>query len=154
MAMINVKKKVEKSASKLGLAPGETVIEACSTNPSGSVKKMVGMQLGGAVGAAIAAKRGNDVEQDDEGLAGRFPTGRLFLVLTDQRLFVASMGAMSGNPKELLAEWSRDEVADITVEKGRLASPLTVTFSDGSSAEVDGAKGTNPAGLAEAFAGS
>lgn len=155
MALINVKKKIEKASDKLGLGPGEQVVAACATNPSGTVKKMVGFQLGGVVGMAVAAKAGAKTEPetaDGSGLAERFPEGRNFLVVTDQRLIVASMSAMSGNPKELVAEWDRGEVTSITVEKGRMASPLSIAFSDGSGVQVEGAKGTNPEALAVALA--
>ena len=102
------------------------------------------------VGSAVAGRGGGGVE-NQPGLADRVPEGQLFLVLTDQRLFVASVSARSGKPKEVVAEWARTEVTGIEVEKGRMASPLTIEFADGSAVQVEGAKGTNPEGVAEAF---
>ena len=53
MALVNVQKKIRKSAAKLGLAPGEEIRGACTTNPTGSVTRMaIGAGVGGAVGAA------------------------------------------------------------------------------------------------------
>ena len=54
MALVNVKKKIEKSADKLGLRPGETVIAGCTTNPSGTMKKMLARELGGALASSLA----------------------------------------------------------------------------------------------------
>ena len=56
MALINVMKKVQKAGDKLGLLPGEEVLAACTTNPTGTVKRMTAVQLGGVVGAVIAAR--------------------------------------------------------------------------------------------------
>lgn len=150
MALVNVKKKVEKASDKLGLRPGEHVIAGCTTNPSGTMKKMLSKELGGAIGAALAG-RGTDAPADG-GLAERFPEGQSFLVLTNERLFVASLSALTGKPKEITAEWSRDEVETIVVEDGRMAMPLTVAFSDGTAVEVEGAKGSDPAQMGLAFA--
>ncbi len=51
MALVNVQKKIRKSAAKLGLAPGEEIRGACTTNPTGSVTRMaIGAGVGGAVG--------------------------------------------------------------------------------------------------------
>ncbi len=150
MALVNVKKKVEKSADKLGFTAGESVIAACGTNPKGTVNKMFARELGGAIGSAAAGSSGKATESE-AGLAAKFPQGQMHLVLTDQRLFVASVSAMSGKPKEVLAEWPRSEVVGIHIEKGLLASPLSITFNDGTAVLVEGAKGTNPAALAEAL---
>ncbi len=152
MALINVMKKVHKAGDKLGLRPGEEVLAACTTNPTGTVKRMAAVQLGGIVGAAIAARGDKATEGPaEDSMAAAFPEGRLFLFVTDQRLMAASVSTMSGNPKELVAEWPRSSVASIEVAKGKLALPMTITFGDGSSVVCEGAKGTNPESLAEFF---
>ncbi len=150
MALVNVKKKIEKSAEKLGLGPDETVIAGCTTNPSGTMKKMLTKELGGVIASSIA---GQAAEADvDTGSAARFPTGQLFLVLTSERLFAAKLSAMTGKPKEIVAEWSRSEVEAIIVEDGKLSMPVTIVFSDGTAVQIEGAKGSDPAALGTAMA--
>ena len=154
MALVNVKKKVEKAADVMKLRAGENVVAACTTNPKGSVKRMTAIQVGGLVGAAVAAatdKGGKAEETAPDSLASRYPEGQMFLVVTTQRLLVAKVAAMSGKPKELMAEWDRGEVSGILVEKGKLAHPMTITFTDGSSVTCEGAKGTDPSALADAL---
>jgi predicted amino acid dehydrogenase len=152
VALVNVKKKIEKASDKLGFSPGESVVAACGTNPKGTVNKMFAREMGGLAGSAAAGKTGKATESE-AGLASRFPAGQMNLVLTDRRLFVASVSAMSGKPKEVVAEWDRSDVVDIHIEKGLLASPLSITFSDETVVLIEGAKGTNPAALANADLG-
>lgn len=101
MPLVNVKKKVAKAGAKVGIEPGEEVLAGCTTNPSGTMKRM---------------------------------------------------GAMTGSPKELLASWTHDEVVSITVDDGTLAYPFTVVFADGSAVQVEGAKGSDPRSVGEAYA--
>lgn len=156
MALINVKKKVEKAGDAIGLLPGEQVEAACTTNPKGSVKRMAFTQSAGLIGAAVAAatdrkSSDGDVELAADALAARYPGGQLFLIVTDQRVLATKVAAMSGKPKELVAEWRRDEVVSIEVEKGKLALPMSIAFSDGSVVNCEGAKGTDPQSLAAAL---
>ncbi|MEZ5376735.1 MAG: hypothetical protein R2733_09520 [Acidimicrobiales bacterium] len=152
MALVNVKKKVEKAADKLGLRSGEVVVAGCTTNPKGTIKHMIGREVGGVVGAAIAGRSSSPTAAPTEGTLGsRFPSGQRFLVLTDQRVFTCTLSAMTGSPKAIDAEWQRTEIVSVTMEKGRMASPLTIVFADGSAVEVEGAMGSDPASLADAF---
>ncbi len=151
MALVNVKKKVEKAGDKLGLRPGETVIAGCTTNPKGTIKHMIAKEVGGIAGAAMAG-RGEGTQAPTEGTLGsRFPSGQRFLVVTDQRVFTCALSALTGSPKTIDAEWERSEIESLSVEKGRMSSPLTIVFSDGSAIEVEGAMGSDPASLADAF---
>lgn len=154
MPLVNVVKKIEKARSDLGLAPGEQVLAGCTTNPKGTMTRMTAQQLGGIAGALVAdrkARRADDAVSDEIGLAAAFVPGQNFLVLTDHRLLLVKMSAMTGKPKELLASWTRGELADIVVEEGRLAYPMTVVFSDGTAVRVEGAKGSNPKSLVSAL---
>ena len=151
MALVNVKKKIEKSADKVGLRPGEVVIAACTTNPSGTMKKMLAKELGGVIGGALADRPGAATSVEG-GSADRYPSGQHFLVLTNERLFAASLSSLTGKPKEVVAQWQRDEVSTIIVEDGKMSMPLTVAFCDGTAVQVEGAKGTDPGSLAEAIA--
>ncbi|MEM7326511.1 MAG: hypothetical protein AAF531_25725 [Actinomycetota bacterium] len=150
MPAINVKKKIEKKAPGLGIT--EPVVAACTTNPSGTMTGMLARELGGVAGAAIAAKAGGTSEDPATGAAGRFPTGKHFLVLTEQRLLLTGVSTWTGSPTAIVAEWLRAEVQDISVESGRLADRLTIAFTDGTGAQVEGAKGTDPGSVARAFA--
>jgi hypothetical protein len=151
MALVNVKKKIEKSADKIGVRPGEVVIAGCTTNPSGTVNKMLLKELGGVIGGALADKPGMATSVAG-GSADRYPSGQHFLVLTNERLFAASLSALTGKPKGVVAEWPRNDVSTIVVEDGKIAMPLTVVFTDGTAVQVEGAKGSDPRSLAEAIA--
>lgn len=153
MALINVKKKIEKARGTIGIADDEVVEAACTTNPAGTVKRMMARELGGAIGSAVAG-RGGDAESVEGGAADAFVDGQNFLALTDKRLLLVKVGTMTGKPKELLAEWPRDHVAAIEVEDGRMALPFTIAFADGTAVAVEGAKGTDPRSVATAFAAS
>lgn len=147
MALINVVKKIEKARTGLGMQANETIVAACTTNPRGTMKRGVALGVGGVVGAAIAARGSSPANTDDSGLAERFVPGQNALVLTDQRLFLANLSALTGKPKTIVAQWNRSEVAGISVEETKLAYPMTITFADGTTVEVEGAKGTDPRSL-------
>ena len=152
MALINVVKKIEKARTNLGMEASESVVAACTTNPKGSMKRSLAVGLGGVVGAAIAGRNGSSAETTEaaaaDGMADRFVAGQHALVLTDKRLFLASLSALSGKPKAVVAAWDRADVAQISVEETKLAYPMTITFADGSAVVVEGAKGTDPRALA------
>ena len=153
MALVNVVTKVEKNRDKLGILPGEVVEAGCTTNPSGTMKKMLAKELGGALGSAVA---GRNVDEDDtvdpeSGMAADFPEGQHFLVLTNLRVLVTSLSALTGSPKEIVAQWPREHVLGLDAEDGRMAVPLTIAFSDGTAVQVEGAKGSNPKAVVEAF---
>lgn len=150
MQLNNVKKKVLKSADKIGIPAGETVLAACTTNPSGTMKRMMAKELVGIVGA-IAADRTTKDAPEGGGLAEDFPSGQHYLILTDQRLLVTSVAAMSGKPKELKAEWPIDDIAAIGAEPGKLAIPLSIAFADGSAVQLEGARGTGADTVPGAF---
>lgn len=155
MQLNNVKKKIEKAASKVGIEADEQVLAACTTNPSGTMTRMMAKELGGVLGA-IAADRKQQAGSDgdgpiEDGLAERFPTGQHYLVLTSKRLLALSVAAMSGKPKELKAEWPAQDVLGITTEPGKLAIPMSIAFSDGTAVRVEAARGTGGDTLAAAF---
>ena len=152
MPLVNVTKKIEKAREKLGLDEGEQVLAGCTTNPSGTIKGMMAREMGGAIAAAIAGRSdAGDVTSFEGSMASAFPSGQRFLVLTDRRLFTTGVSTWTGSPKSIDATWNRSDVVALTVDKGRMASPLQIVFADGSGVEVEGAAGTNPMGVAEAF---
>ena len=142
MALVNVQKKIRKSAAKLGLAPGEEIRGACTTNPTGSVTRMaIGAGVGGAVGTAAV-----------RGLAAGYPVGQMFLAVTSQRVIVCPVAQMSGKPKEIAAEWPIHDVTGISAEKGKLAHPTTIRFRDGSIAKIEAARGSGVESVTSLFA--
>lgn len=155
MQLNNVKKKVEKAAQKLGLGDGEQVLAACTTNPKGTMNRMLARELGGALAAAATARGGSgssEAPDGDEGQADRFPAGQQYLVLTDRRLLTCSVSAMTGKPKEATAEWSISEIAGIATERAKLAIPMSIAFADGSAVTIEAARGTGGDTLPEVFA--
>ena len=155
MPLVNVVKKIDKARDALDLDPNERVLAGCTTNPKGTVSRMTAQQVGGLAGALVADRAARRAESsapsDTTGLAGEFVPGQNFLVLTDRRLLLVKMSAMTGKPKELLASWSRSDVSDVAVEEGRLAYPMTIVFSDGTAVNVEGAKGSDPKSLVAAL---
>lgn len=146
MALVNVAKKIEKKRDELGLGENERVLAACTTNPKGTMKRLA---IGGAVGAIVAHRAGGRGDNADTGLAERYADHQSFLVVTDQRLLQIGVSTLTGKPKQVSGQWQRSEIAQIAVEDGRLAYPMTITFVDGSGVQVEGARGTNPSALAE-----
>ncbi len=153
MQLNNVLKKVGKASADLGIAPDEEIRAACTTNPKGTMTRMMAKELGGAV-AVLAAGRGSSTSTEPPpggGLSERFPAGQHYVVVTDRRLLVCTLTLMTGRPKEVVAEWPIAEVLGIVTEKGRLAIPLTIAFADGSAVCVEAARGTGGDTLAPAF---
>lgn len=149
MPAINVKKKVEKKAEQLGIT--EPILAACTTNPSGTMSRMLAKELGGMAGAALAGRGETATTNPEDGAAGRFPSGRHFLVATEQRLVLTGVSTWTGSPTSIVAEWRNDQISGISMEKGRLAERLSIAFSDGTAVQVEGAKGTDPGSVARAF---
>ncbi len=153
MQLNNVKKKVEKASAKLGLGQDEAVLAACTTNPSGTVTRLMAKELGGVL-ATIAADRkqsGGGGPEQTTGAAERFPSGQHYLVVTNRRVLAFSVAMMSGKPKELQAEWPTAEVLAINTEPGKLAVPMAIAFADGSEVQVEAARGTGAESLPEAL---
>lgn len=135
----NVIKKFEKSRDKVGISPDEQILVACMTDP----KAVVGMAIGGVAGAAVqSAIDKKDDRSTSEGLAASWPTGRHLLAITSQRVMVCRMSAMTGKPKEVVAEWSHSDIATFEIEKKATGYPFAITFVDGSVASGEGARGT------------
>lgn len=129
--MSDLAAKVSKAVAE-ALQPGEDVIAATKAFPEGGVKAlavrtaMFGV-VGGAIGAAISQKTDNGVAP-----AGRngFAVG-----VTDRRVLVCSLSALTGAPKKLLAELPLHRVR--AVERGQtkaMAMKMTtfaLALSDG-----------------------
>jgi len=131
MPVYNVKKKMAKEADRLGFAPGEEVVAACITFPAGhKLKSVVKSVAGGVAGMSDGPAT--------SGLASRMPGGRNHLAVTSHRLIATTVKGGNIKPGEISAEWSIEEVADISVDRQSAASAITVTFMDESVLMLDG----------------
>ena len=140
--------KLQKSAADK-LRPGEQVVSAIRTQPSGAA---VATGVGGLVGHAIASKKAANAQaQAGEGtIAKNWATGRFAVALTDQRLLTFNYTAM-GKPKDLTSELTLDQVANVEKTSKKLTHGVLVSFADGSAIEVECAKMERVGDFVEAF---
>ena len=129
--------KIQKAAGA-ALRPGEQVVSAIRTQPSGTV---VATGVGGLVGAAIAGKQASKAQAGaGEGtMAQGWATGRFAVALTDQRLLTFNYTAM-GKPKDLTSEHPLSDIASVEKTPKKLTQGVRFGFADGSSVEVECAK--------------
>jgi hypothetical protein len=94
----------------------------------------VGGLVGGAIAGRQAAKAQAEVSAGTQ--SERWPTGKFAVGLTDQRLLTFNFTAM-GKPKELTAEFSLQDVAQVELESKKLMKVVRFGFADGSSVVVE-----------------
>lgn len=119
------------------LEGGEQVLAAIRTMPRGTT---MGMGIGGAVGAVVAqrqAKKGQ-AEQAEGSNAAEWPPVRCAVGVTDKRLLIYDY-TMMGKPKDLIGQFSLDQIASVDVDKG-VTNKVRFAFADGSAAQVECAK--------------
>ena len=141
--------KIEKMAGGI-LHPGEQVVSAIRTQPSGTA---VGVGVGGLVGMAIADKKAKNAQaQAAEGsIAQNWAKGRFAVALTDERLLTFNYTAM-GKPKDLTSELPLDRVASVDLnEKKKITHGVVFSFADGSAIEVECAKLEKVGDFVDAF---
>ena len=150
--MVDFAKKIHKKGAEM-LLPGEVVIAAAPMQPVGSFGKQVSMgAIGGLAGAAIGSRMGKSAVATVEGtLADSFPSGNVILAVTDQRVIAFEQSAMNANPKSIGAEWPRDQVAGLSLEKKKLTYSVELTFIDGSAAKGEMVRVVKPDKLATAL---
>lgn len=129
--------KLQKAAGG-SLRPGEKVISAIRTQPSGST---VAMGVGGLVGQAIASKQAAKAQaaSGEGSMAANWATGRFAVALTDQRLLTFSYTAM-GKPKDLTSEHPLSDISSVEKTPKKLTQGVRFGFVDGSAVEVECAK--------------
>jgi hypothetical protein len=129
--------KLAKRASEF-MHPGERMLSAIRTQPSGST---VGMAVGGLIGAGIAGRAASKsrAEAGPDSMAATWASGRFAAGLTNQRLLTFNYTAM-GKPKDLTSELPVEKVTSVTLEPKKIMKGVRFTFADGSSAEVECAK--------------
>lgn len=134
--VVDFAKKVQKKGAEF-LHPGETVVAAVPWAKPGSLGKQVAFSSGGVVGAAIHAATNRDKGDgpDGPGAADTFSGKQAILAVTDQRVIAFSQSAMSGSPKEILGEWSYDQIVKLELEKQKLTHRAALHFADGSVAD-------------------
>ncbi len=133
---MNMVKKVMK-AKKTGLNEGEQVLAAISVNDDGAIMKAaVSGGVGGLLGIFVGSKMQKKTDTKADGLtesdmSKMAPRGQSFIAVTDNRILFYSFAAMSGNAKELVAELKRGDIQIEDVTKGKVASRVVFSFSDG-----------------------
>lgn len=148
--MVDIAKKVNKKSELM--QQGETALAATTLMKKGQFKKSVTIGAVGGVVGHLAAQRMNKGDQEvvDGSMADAFPqVSQSILALTNQRWVLFEQSTMSGGPKEIVSSWEHDTIASVDVEKGKLMSKLTLTFSDGSAVELEAPKANKPARLVE-----
>lgn len=140
--------KVQTSAGDK-LRPGEQVVSAIRTQPTGTV---IGTGVGGLVGAAVAGKQAAKAQaQAGEGsIAKNWATGKFAVALTDQRLLTFNYTAM-GKPKDLTSELNLDQVANVEKTKKKITNGVLFSFADGSAIEVECGKLEKVGDFVDAF---
>ena len=153
--MVDFAKKVQKKGAE-HLHPGEEVVAAVPWQRPGSFGKQLAITSGGLVGAAIHAATNRDKSDDTENepaaaAADAWDGKQAILAVTSQRVLLFSQGAMSGAPKDVVAEWSHDQVTGLHLVKQKLTHRVEMTFADGSTAEGEIVRAAKPERFAESF---
>lgn len=149
MPLNNVVKKFEKSRKAAGLSSDEEILAACMINPKAVGAAAVGGLAGVAVQSALQKRKAASAPSDGA-MASPMPTHRCLMAITSQQVVVCSMSAMSGKPKGIVAAWPNSIITSFTVEKGVTGYPFQISFSDGSVAQSEGAKGSGADQLGDA----
>lgn len=146
-------KKIKKSHADV-LQSGEDLLAATIGQPSGTFSRQA---LGGIVGV-MAAKKTAEKKMasldgsDASGIAASIPPNQQLVIgLSDRRLLFFSLAAMSGNPKDLVAELDLSDVFEMSLEKHKMTSSLVVRFADNSARMFECVKMAKPAETVEAF---
>lgn len=150
--MVDFAKKIRKSCAE-HLEPGEEVIAGVFGQPPGAIRRQMATGIGGLAGALIADKtaKGTTVERPDEGIVVDIPEGKAVLGLTDRRLLVFGHSAMTGKPKGLNAAVPLGHIESVTLDQGKFAGRLVVTFVDGTHIDFDVVKTVKPQPFVDAF---
>jgi len=129
--------KIQKSAGGV-LRPGEQVISAIRTQPSGTA---IATGVGGLVGAAVAGKKASkaQAEAGEGSMAQNWGTGRFAVAMTGQRMLTFNYTAL-GKPKDLTSEHPIADIASVEQTPKKLTQGVRFGFADGSSVEVECAK--------------
>ena len=100
----------------------------------------MGTAIGGAVGAVVADRQAKKAhtEQTEGSIAEQWPMVRAAVALTNQRLLIYDYTFM-GKPKDLVGEFSLDQVASLAVDKG-VVNKVSFGFTDGSTVQLECAK--------------
>lgn len=126
---------------------GSAQLAGTQVSPRGFGKKAIkggaGMYVGGAVGAAISAYGQQRGGKEKARWAAESQTPAFgahgFLALTEDELTLVKMkqGLASIKPVEVIARVPRSDVATIELRGGVPMSPLTVSFENGESWQLE-----------------
>jgi hypothetical protein len=115
------------------LESGEQLLAGVIAQPAGLMRGMMSREIGGMIGAAIAAKvAGADASLvSDRGTAAQFTDGPLVLGVTDRRLIAWTWAKLTGKPKALHGSVPRSLVVDVQTDKKAASHALVIMFADG-----------------------
>ena len=146
-------KKIKKARAD-DLADGEELLAATVGQPMGTFSRQA---LGGIVGV-LAAKKVADRKlatldgAGDSGIAATVPGNQQLVIgVTDRRVLFYIQGVMSGTPKELAAAIDLSNVHEMSLEKHKMTSALTIRFSDNSARMLECVKMAKPQDVVDAF---
>lgn len=124
------------------LAADEQLEDGMLVNPAGMLGAMMGKELGGLAGAAIAAKLKDGAvgTVDRAGMAATLPKEPLVLGLSHRRLLVWGHSKLTGKPKGLVRTFDLDEVDNLSLTPQKATVGVTIGFSDGSTATFEAPK--------------
>ena len=147
-------KKIKKARPD-DLEAGEELLAATVGQPMGTFSRQA---LGGIVGV-LASKKMADKKlaaldgADASGIAASVPENiQLVVGVTDRRVLFFEQGIMSGSPKELVASFPHSEIHEMSLEKQKMTSALTIRFSDNSARMLECVKMAKPQDVVDAFA--
>ena len=118
-----------------GLPGGEEVTAAAVVFPPGSTLYKSYAGKGGLVGGPIGQALGSKMAQAAEGAAGKVPRQMSALAVTRHRVLFVKVSRL-GSPKEILAEWPRDQVTIEFDDGGKGYPSVELRFADGTSSRV------------------
>lgn len=123
---MGLEKSVKKAASGV-LEPGETVLAAVKSGPSGALRNAA-FRAGAIGGFGVAGARFADKV---EGPVAEAPgTGKIMaFTVTDRRVLLLSLSTMTGSPKQVVAAIPRSQIESVDTGETRVLGIKTQTFT-------------------------
>ncbi len=154
---INMNKKVMKMKESNGLSDVEELRASLFLQPAGAVKNQaVAGGVGGLIGMFAARKMQQKQDDAAEGSASEmsksYPNQPTVLAITSRgRLLCYDYSLLAGKPKSLIKEYARGDLTLTSMEKGRLAHTMKISFKDGGSKTFDVPRGGDYKAFEEAM---
>ncbi len=148
--MANLAELVDQLASSQ-YEPEEHLLAVTRVTRRQSMKSQAAFGMaGGMIASAIAAKV--ESKHDHAATATQFPgMPSMTFGLTDRRVVVLRNSSLSNQPQEIVVFINLADIASARFEKGKLASKLFVTMSDGTEEKFQAIRGDHTDAFAEAL---